>query len=243
MGALTTQPETALESFFRHESLRPRSDFLLEPGRDGQLVRYSWAEVGDQARRIARYLQSLDLPAASNIGLLAKNCAHWIIADLAIWMAGHVSVPLHPHLTPDAAGKLIEHAAFKCAINQPQQPGAFQQPGKGLVRGALQDIAHVFADIRAKVVMPGCISVRCNTIKQPPGSIGNFTALKNVGWRKHRPDRRLITTPGACMIGRGQTGNHRSRRLVAPGNHIGRMIAVTFKGDIDCRRSVVARRQ
>ena len=64
MGALTTQPETALESFIRHESLRPRSDFLLEPGRDGQLVRYSWAEVGDQARRIARYLQSLDLPAA-----------------------------------------------------------------------------------------------------------------------------------------------------------------------------------
>ena len=119
MGALTTQPETALESFFRHESLRPRSDFLLEPGRDGQLVRYSWAEVGDQARRIARYLQSLDLPAASNIGLLAKNCAHWIIADLAIWMAGHVSVPLHPHLTPDAAGKLIEHAELRALFIGP----------------------------------------------------------------------------------------------------------------------------
>ncbi|WP_321347516.1 AMP-binding protein [Halopseudomonas oceani] len=115
MGALTTQPETALESFFRQETLRPRSHYLIEPGPDGKLVKYSWAEVGSQARRAAQYLLSLDLPTGSHIGLLSKSCAHWIIADLAIWMAGHVSVPLHPSLTPDSIHKLIAHADI-CAL-------------------------------------------------------------------------------------------------------------------------------
>ncbi|MEL0168636.1 MAG: AMP-binding protein [Pseudomonadaceae bacterium] len=113
MGALTTQPETALESFFRQESLRPRSNYLIQPLQNGELIKYSWSEVGDQARRIASHLVSLQLPAGSHIGLLSKNCAHWIIADLAIWMAGHVSVPLHPNLNADSIHKLIDHAELR----------------------------------------------------------------------------------------------------------------------------------
>jgi long-subunit acyl-CoA synthetase (AMP-forming) len=27
---------------------------------------------------------------------LSKNCAWWIMADFAIWMAGHLSVPFFP---------------------------------------------------------------------------------------------------------------------------------------------------
>lgn len=113
MGALTTQPETALESFFRQESLRPRSNYLIQPIANGELLKYSWADVGEQARRIANHLVSLQLPPRSHIGLLSKNCAHWIIADLAIWMAGHVSVPLHPNLNADSIHKLIEHAELR----------------------------------------------------------------------------------------------------------------------------------
>ncbi|HSW11623.1 MAG TPA: AMP-binding protein, partial [Solimonas sp.] len=65
------------------------------------------------ARRMAAYLQSLKLAPRSNIAILGKNSAHWIIADLAIWLAGHVSVPLYPTLNAETASYIIEHSEAK----------------------------------------------------------------------------------------------------------------------------------
>ncbi|MCA9714807.1 MAG: AMP-binding protein, partial [Myxococcales bacterium] len=39
-----------------------------------------------------------------------KNCAHFFIADLAIWMAGHVSVALYPTLARDTVRYILEHS-------------------------------------------------------------------------------------------------------------------------------------
>ena len=64
------------------------------------------------------------------------------------------------------------------------------------------------------------ICIICNFIQQPAGSIGNFPALQDVGRGKHRPDRGLITTIFACLIGGRQTGHYRGGGFVAPGNDI-----------------------
>jgi long-chain acyl-CoA synthetase len=64
-------------------------------------------------RRMAAHLQSLNLPPKSNIALLGKNSAHWIMADLAIWMAGHVTVPLYPTLNGETARYILEHCEAK----------------------------------------------------------------------------------------------------------------------------------
>ena len=55
---------------------------------------------------MAAHLQCLGLRPGSRIALFSKNTAHWLMADLAIWMAGYVSVPLYPdpggrHHPPD----------------------------------------------------------------------------------------------------------------------------------------------
>src|SRR5690554_4082934 len=89
-----------LEAFFRHEREHPHRTYRVQPLAQGRKQTLSWAEVGDQARRFANWLRQHPLPERSHIAILSKNCAHWIIADLAIWMAGHVSVPLQPTLTP-----------------------------------------------------------------------------------------------------------------------------------------------
>jgi long-subunit acyl-CoA synthetase (AMP-forming) len=78
------------------EKTKPDAVYLTQPYADGRVVDYTWREVAEQARRGATYLRSLNFPQGSNIGILGKNSAHWIIADLAIWLAGHVSVPLYP---------------------------------------------------------------------------------------------------------------------------------------------------
>ncbi len=82
-------------------------------GGDGNIKTWTWAESVGEARKIAAYLKSLDLPARSSIALCSKNCAHWLMADLAIWMAGHVSVPIFPILTADIVKHIIEHSESK----------------------------------------------------------------------------------------------------------------------------------
>jgi long-chain acyl-CoA synthetase len=82
-------------------------------GGDGNIKTWTWAEAVGEARKIAAYLKSLDLPAQSSIALCSKNCAHWLMADMAIWMAGHVSVPIFPILTADIVKYIIEHSEAK----------------------------------------------------------------------------------------------------------------------------------
>ena len=59
---------------------------------------YTWGEVGDMARRLDSGLKSLNLREDAHIGIYSKNCREWIISDLAIVMAGYVSVPFFPSL-------------------------------------------------------------------------------------------------------------------------------------------------
>ena len=105
-----------LEVFFERESRHPNRTFLIQPVGGGQLEQLTWAEVGEQARRAAAWLRSLELEQGSRIAIISKNCAHWIVADLAIWMAGHVSVPLYPNLTAESVRQVLEHAEARVAF-------------------------------------------------------------------------------------------------------------------------------
>ncbi len=104
-----TNPDSLVHRFLHWERVQPDTTWLTEPTPDGQVTDYSWGQAGDQARRMAAYLRSLDLPPHSAISIVGKNSAHWIIADLAIWMAGHVSVPLYPTMGADTAQYIIGH--------------------------------------------------------------------------------------------------------------------------------------
>jgi long-subunit acyl-CoA synthetase (AMP-forming) len=103
-------PKTLLHGFLRWERTTPDRLYFTQPWPDGRVTEYTWREVGDQARRMAAYLKTLNLPPKSNIAVLGKNSAHWIIADLAIWMAGHVGVPLYPTLNTEGAAYILEHS-------------------------------------------------------------------------------------------------------------------------------------
>ncbi|MFJ5287344.1 AMP-binding protein [Pseudomonas sp. NPDC088429] len=99
-----------LDVFYEREARHPRQRFLVQPIGGGQVETLSWADVGHQARCAAHWLRARELPQGSHIALISKNCAHWIIADLAIWMAGHVSVPLYPNLTADSVAQVLNHS-------------------------------------------------------------------------------------------------------------------------------------
>ena len=91
----------------------PDRTFFTQPMGGGKLDEFSWARVMDEARRMAGYIKAQGWEPGSNIAILSKNCAHFMMTDLAIWMAGHTSVALYPALSADTVQYILEHSESK----------------------------------------------------------------------------------------------------------------------------------
>lgn len=107
---MDTTNKLPLDMVYHWETNKANSLYMTQPIGDGKVVEYTWGRAVDEARRMAAYLKSLNLPEKSRIGLISKNCAQWIMTDWAIWMAGHISVPLYPTLNADTVNYILNHA-------------------------------------------------------------------------------------------------------------------------------------
>lgn len=103
---------TPVAMLLRWEKEIPNQVYLRQPV-NGAWREWTWKETAHEVRLMATALQKLNLPAGSPIALISKNCAHWIMADLAIWMSGHVSVPLYPNLSSQSVKTTLEHSEAK----------------------------------------------------------------------------------------------------------------------------------
>ena len=110
---MSTQQKLPLNLIYHWETARAENVYMTQPFTDGKVVDYTWRRAVGEARRMATYIKSLNLPEKSRIGIVSKNCAHWIMSDWAIWMAGHISVPLYPTLNADTVSYIIEHAEIE----------------------------------------------------------------------------------------------------------------------------------
>ena len=99
-----------LDRVFEHEAAQPERVFLTQPVGGGALVDYSWGRSVDEARRMAAHLRSLGIAPGARIALLTKNCAHFLIAELAIWMAGGTTVAIFPTETAEHLRYVLEHS-------------------------------------------------------------------------------------------------------------------------------------
>jgi long-chain acyl-CoA synthetase len=99
-----------LDAAYEWEKNSPNRVYMTQPLGDGKVVDYTWAETMNEARRMAAHLRSLDLPHNSHIALISKNCAHFIMCDLAIWMAGHATIALYPTLNADTVEYILDHS-------------------------------------------------------------------------------------------------------------------------------------
>lgn len=104
--------KTPLEMFYQNVQRFSDTAFLRQPNK-GVVSTYSWRQFDLLVRRVASGITSLDLPKGSHIGLISKNCAEWFIADLAIMLSGHVSVPIYPTAGPDTIKYVLQHASCK----------------------------------------------------------------------------------------------------------------------------------
>ena len=104
-----------LEAFQYWEKKIPNTVFLKQTV-NGQLINYTFAQVGIESRKIANAIKNFNLPEKSHIALISKNCAHWHMADLAIMMSGHISIPIYPSLNADSINQILVHSESKAII-------------------------------------------------------------------------------------------------------------------------------
>jgi long-subunit acyl-CoA synthetase (AMP-forming) len=105
--------KSPLEMFYHWEETAADTVYLKQPV-NGVIKDFTWRQTGDQVRRVAASLIAMDLPKGSNIAIFSKNCAEWFITDLAIMMAGHVSVPIYATAGEKTICYVLEHA--KCPV-------------------------------------------------------------------------------------------------------------------------------
>jgi len=111
---LTTHPTdmqipTALESFYKWEKAIPNKPYLNQPI-DGEIVTYTWGDFANRVRRLAAAIKNKGFPEGSRIGILSKNCAEWFMTDVAIMLAGHISVPIFATAGQGTIQYVSEHA-------------------------------------------------------------------------------------------------------------------------------------
>lgn len=78
---------TLIDAFLGQVYETPDRRFMTQPlGGADNLKYWTFQETCTEAKKMAAYLTSLNLPPGSSIALCSKNCAWWIMADLAIQM-------------------------------------------------------------------------------------------------------------------------------------------------------------
>jgi long-chain acyl-CoA synthetase len=105
-----------LQRAYRWEKERAGEVFLTQPMGGGVVRDWTWAQAMDEARRVAAWLKAQGWEPGSRVAIMSKNSGWWLMSDLAIWMAGYVSVPIYPNLVAETVRQILEHSGSKLCI-------------------------------------------------------------------------------------------------------------------------------
>jgi long-subunit acyl-CoA synthetase (AMP-forming) len=118
-----------LDHVYAHERDLANQIFLTQPIGGGQVVDYTWAQVMDQARRMATHLKAQGFAPGSRIAMLSKNCAHFVMTELAVWMAGYTTVAIFPTETADTVNYVLTHSEASLLFVGKLDTWPHQKPG------------------------------------------------------------------------------------------------------------------
>ncbi len=110
-----TKTKTAPDALAEWAEKTPERIFFTQP-LDGEIREWTFRQAHDDAARFASALLALGLEPGARVAILSKNCAEWMIADVAIAMAGLVSVPIYPTAGPDTIAYVLEHSGAHAVV-------------------------------------------------------------------------------------------------------------------------------
>lgn len=186
--------ELALQRIYRWERERGSQLFLSQPCGAGRIRDWTWYQAVGEARRMAAYLRAQNWEPGSKVAILSRNCAWWLMADMAIWMAGHVSVPIYPSLKAETVRQVVDHSAARaCFVGATEES---EMPAEGIPSAVMrirfptapesehpswEDIVRFQTPIADSPIRPGdelaTIIYTSGTTGIPKGVMHNFAAF------------------------------------------------------------------
>lgn len=79
---------------------------------DGQWISYTYREMGDTVRQIARALLALGVQPGDRVGIFAENRPEWALVDFAVLAVGGVSVPIYATNTRNEAAYIVDETGM-----------------------------------------------------------------------------------------------------------------------------------
>lgn len=207
-------PTLILDDVYDTEAQHPQRIYLTQPLGNGQVQDYTWARVLDEARRMAAYLQAQGLPRGARVAILSKNCAHFIVAELAIWIGGCTTVAIFPTEKADTVRYVLEHSESSLLFvgkldswdeQRPGVPAGLPMIALPLAPASAADLPRWDALIAGTAALPGrparaadelaMILYTSGSTGTPKGVMNSFAALTRTG-RGINEDVRRRVGPG-----------------------------------------------
>ena len=116
MHGLMMDTPLLISSIARHAENFHGDREIVSVTMDNPRHRYRIRDAVARARRLANALGKLGLERGDRVAILSKNCAEWLIADVAISMAGLVSVPIYPTAGTGTIRYVLEHSGASAVI-------------------------------------------------------------------------------------------------------------------------------
>ncbi len=132
--ATQTTIKTPLEMLYGWEAKLPNKDYLFQPI-DGNWKTWTWAEFGKEVRKMAAAIKARNFEPESKIALVSKNCAHWMMTDMAIMMSGHISVPIYPNVNASTVKYILEHSEAKMLFVGKLDAHNWEEMKQGVIEG------------------------------------------------------------------------------------------------------------
>jgi long-chain acyl-CoA synthetase len=152
MSATVAADQLPLQRLYHWARTAPDRIAFTQPIGAGAVTDYSWAQVMDQASRMAAHLKAQGIEPGDRVALISKNTAHWMMSDFAIWMAGGVSVPLYPTLAPGTIRQILEHSGARLLFVGKLDGWEHMKPG---IPEGLPCISHPLSPDDARHGYPG----------------------------------------------------------------------------------------
>ncbi len=114
-SAVVSRDRTFLE-IFEQRVAESRDATALMYASDGGWEAVTWAQWHDRSRTVAAALVARGLAVGERVGLVASSRQEWVIADVGIFMAGGVTVPVYPSVTPERGAFALNDSGARFAI-------------------------------------------------------------------------------------------------------------------------------
>lgn len=110
-----TAPDTLVSLFLGTAKARGAA-VALKTKRGDAWVGTSWTEWERLARALAAHLVSLGVAPGDRVALFGGTRQEWVVADMAILLAGAVTVPIYPSLIGEQAAYIVDDSSAKVLI-------------------------------------------------------------------------------------------------------------------------------